>query len=125
LEALIKEKANYLQAQPDRHELVYFTVNSYFVPRLTGLYERRLGYRDAFTETITNRQMDELVAKLLALAPPRILFDAPDSLVFRDSYTEYPRRFYERLRARLQSEYQPTATEHGWLVLTPIARTTQ
>ena len=125
LEALIKEKANYLQAQPDRHELVYFTVNSYFVPRLTGLYERRLGYRDAFTETITNRQMDELVAKLLALAPPRILFDAPDSLVFRDSYTEYPRRFYERLRARLQSEYRPTATEHGWLVLTPIARATQ
>src|ERR1700694_3182666 len=87
LEALIKEKANYLQAQPDRHELVYFTVNSYFVPRLTGLYERRLGYRDAFTP-ITNRQMDELVARLLALAPPRILFDAPDSLVFRDFYTE-------------------------------------
>lgn len=125
LAALIKEKVDYLQAQPDRNELVYFTVNSYFVPRLTGLYERRLGYRDAFAETLTNRQMDELVAKLLAVAPPRILFDAPDSLVFRDFSTEYHRRFYERLRGRLESEYRPTETEHGWLVLTPIARAAQ
>ena len=94
-------------------------------PRLTRLYERRLGYRDAFAETLTNRQMDELVAKLLAVAPPRILFDAPDSLVFRDFSTEYHRRFYERLRGRLESVYRPTETEHGWLVLTPIARAAQ
>ena len=126
LETLIREKVDYLQAQPDRKELVYFTVNSYFVPRLTGLYERRLGYRDAFAETITNRQFDELVAKLLTVAPPRILFDAPDSLVFhRDFSTEYHRRFYGRLRERLESTYRPTRTEHGWLVLTPITHAAQ
>jgi len=62
------------------------------------------------------------VAGLLAVAPPRILFDGPDSLVFRDFSTEYHRRFYERLRGRLRSAYRPAGTEHGWLVLTPIAR---
>jgi hypothetical protein len=122
LGALITEKAEYLRVQPDRHELVYFTVNSYFIPRLTGLYERRLGFRDAFTETITNRQMDELVSHLLALKPPRILFDAPDSLVFGEFVTQPPKRFLEHLRARLQSAYRPAGTEHGWLILVPMVQ---
>ena len=67
------------------------------MPLMTGVLPP-LQQRDAFELTVSHADFDALVAQLVRLNPPCLLFDAPDT-VFPGSALH--RRFYERLRSAL------------------------
>jgi hypothetical protein len=88
---------------------VYLTSNSYFMPLMTGVLPP-LQQRDAFELTVSHTDFDALVAQLVRLNPPCLLFDAPDT-VFPGSALH--RRFYERLRSALPA-YDKQGSAPAW-----------
>jgi hypothetical protein len=85
------------------------TSNSYFMPLMTGVLPP-LQQRDAFELTVSHTDFDALVAQLVRLNPPCLLFDAPDA-VFPGSALH--RRFYERLRSALPA-YDKRGSAPAW-----------
>ncbi len=107
-----QEKSEYLQSLKDEQP-IYFTINSYFIPLLSGV-DNRLPYLDPMAETLTRRDFDILVAKTLALKPRHILFDDIDGAI---TSFDNERTFYVRLKQSLLGAYHSTGTTRGWEVL--------
>ena len=108
----LKEKAGYLLGQEDKEALIYVTANSYLMPLLTGVYSK-LPVMDAYYGTLGKQDFGILVARILELAPKRILFDDPK---LNHGVPDPQLKFYARLQQSLTEEYQPVATAHGWQI---------
>jgi hypothetical protein len=113
---LLQGKANFLLRQDA--STLFISRQSYSLSLLTQRFNP-LRTQDAFTETVTNQDFEDLVAEIYALSPRLILFDAPDSESLMPEYTTITiyMRFFDRLKARLGERYRHVAVTDGWEVL--------
>lgn len=122
---LPKEKADLLEAKAASlrrlnaeasGDLIYFTFNMAFMPRLSGVFLPG-PYRDMFAETPGDDAFRHTMAGVLARRPRTILIDTPTGpLAMRGARAS----FQNRLRAALASAYQLDRRENGWEIWRPL-----
>ncbi len=107
---LVNRLAGGTHARGSGKDLVYFTVNSFLMPKLSGI-PAGVPFGSVFAETFTRKSYDELVALTLKRDPAVILFDDPDSPL---AGLPPERSFYARLRKDLSHRYIRTGLMDGW-----------
>jgi hypothetical protein len=105
---MVLQKAGFVSEQAASRSVLYFTGNSYFVPKLSGV-SLRLPSQEIFAETITKEDYRRLVSRVLQLCPDEILFDVPDTDELRAS-------FYGRMKIDLSEQYELAREADGWQV---------
>jgi len=112
--SLLHEKLAYLRHQNERKDLIYFTVNTYFAPKLAEFRQHQFPFRDAFSEVVTYSAFNDMVRRIRNLHPARILFDDPESPLIKDYRGDFLMKYYRRLQNSLSPDYRPLKRESGW-----------
>ena len=110
-------QANFLATQ-DASSTWYFTRHSYSLPLLSQRFNP-LPIQDVFAETITNSDLEKLVAEIHRVSPRVILFDSPkyDSVATEKSTENLLYKlFFDRLKFSLADRYRQGQTTSGWQV---------
>lgn len=111
----LEERAACLRSQSHPNDLLYFTSNSFLMPKLSGIYPR-LPVQEPFGETLTHDDFRALVRKTKDLAPKRIFIEARKTgeKWFDEQHMAYRHRFLDRLKGSLSPAYRLTAVSCGW-----------
>ncbi|MBI4533599.1 MAG: hypothetical protein HY711_06595 [Candidatus Melainabacteria bacterium] len=104
------QKTEFLKGKSHGEPVIYFTANSFILPKLTGIYPP-LPVGDTFTEVYTKKAYKELISRVLQLKPKSVYFDDPATITSGDkAWHDY----YNQVRKDLSSAYQKAATKQGW-----------
>ncbi len=108
--AELEQKAAFIKAASQSSPAVYFTANSFLIPKLSGVLPP-LPFSDTFTEVVTKKDYKKLIALVLKRAPERIYFDAPGC---RLTGGKGWRLYYQQLRQDLSEHYEKQGEDQGW-----------
>ena len=108
----IEDKARYLADIHTVNNTIYFTANSFFIPKLTGM-NPRLPVSEVFLETINQNDLEELIKYIKDRDPRFLCFDDPNGAFHGDAYVM---RLYERVKTPLASYYKSPVNLNGWQV---------
>ncbi len=103
----LQDRAAYLRRVAGGHRLVYFTVDSYLMPRLSGVLPLQQ-YTDP-VEAFTKPAYDRLLSSVLKAPVNEVYVDSRDAadLIWYG-------RMFDLLRRDLSRRFQCDGIEHGW-----------
>ncbi|HEY9868986.1 MAG TPA: hypothetical protein V6D08_07455 [Candidatus Obscuribacterales bacterium] len=99
------------QASKDRPAM-YFTANSFFIPKLSGVLPP-LPFADTFAEVITKNDYRKLLWIVREQSPAHIYFDAPGCKLIGPKGWQL---YYAQLRKDLSAYYEKETETDGWEV---------
>lgn len=108
----LKKKIAFLQAQPDREQIVILSAFGYFIQAETGLTPH-LPVAEPYMQSYAQDDLDGLVRCIEALAPSRVLVDARNP-----SFALHPseQAFQERFVSHILAHYRFDHEEAGWAI---------
>ena len=106
----IEEKAAFLRQVGQDAPVVYFTADSYLVPKLSGVWPR-IPMAEVFWESVTRRQYEKLVQGVVESRADAIYFDSKEPIAFQSTPST---EFYQQLRRDLSGRFQRDSSIHGW-----------
>jgi hypothetical protein len=103
----LQDRAAYLRKMARGHRLVYFTVDSYLMPRLSSVLQLQQ-YPDP-SEAFTKSSYDRLLSSVLKAPVDEVYVDSRNAadLIWYG-------RMFELLRRDLSRRFQWEGIEHGW-----------
>jgi hypothetical protein len=119
--AVVREKAAFLSEVGRKGPVIYFTVDSYLVPKLSGVWSA-VPMSDVYWESTTRRQYNKLLKRVVSSGAEKIYFDSEESVI-RQPSPRYPRptpsipgllEFHRQLRQDLSRYYERESVVHGW-----------
>ena len=118
--AEIVRKAAYLREQARGQPLIYFTVDSYLVPKISGVWAA-LPASEVFWESVTRPQYERLIQRVIRSDAAYLYFDDEESISPRQTSTvpmDKPlpgtREFFRQLRVDLSPHYELETVVGGW-----------
>ena len=117
----VEKKAAYLRKASARGQVVYFTVDSYLIPKVSGV-PSKIPVADAYWESRTSQEYERLLRCVVGSAADTIYFDSDESIAYPaepsnpDAALPFPgmHDFYRRLRTDLSRHFQPAGVVNGW-----------
>jgi len=109
-------KAEYLRLRTATNRQVFFTVDSYLIPKAAQVWPD-LSVADPFWECLTENRFAAVMAELRRKAPSEILFDEEVSIKLPNEPPRTERKhrqFLVQLRVELANDYQRIGSEAGW-----------
>jgi hypothetical protein len=104
---LIEAKAGALASEP-RDSVYTLTMNSVFVPHLTGV-QNGLPFGDTLLEVVTLDDFERLVERILSTPRAKVFIDDPSH-----HHTSFHQSLYARVRERIGSSYRKAEVRDGW-----------
>jgi len=108
--AELEEKSAFIKEASRQGPAMYFTVNSFLIPKLSGV-QPPFPFSDTFAEVVTKKDYATLISMVLTKNPEHIYFDALDCKLLGGKGW---RLYYQQLRKDLSSNYAMEREEAGW-----------
>jgi hypothetical protein len=106
----LTDKAAFIRQASGGRPAVYFTANSFFIPKLSGV-QLAVPFADTYAGVVTRDDYGKLISVVKASRPERIYFDASDCKLAGGPPW---RGYYKQVRGDLSDIYEKEAEANGW-----------